>query len=657
MKRHHNLKLIIPSKENELFSIKKYQKKPADIFSNSFFNTYYNLFNKTKYSLAAFNNKKNFVESLNENGFKYKTNYNVPNKNQLFKIPYPSFSNNRKIPAIYKNSIKLVKYPKIQRDNFTLYNYKNNNFSKSREDEKIFNNTFSDSKMNAETQTYSLNKNKTIYKERNNLVKINISPFKKEQKVKYNYKLYKSDIIKRAKNVLKTKLGINNFDSILNNMIRLVEIRDEHNKDIKYDKVTNLLLDEIYNLIYSKNKKKRKNVKYKSVSRSMGKRYYKIKNIENINLDNSEEEIKPIRNNIRFKTFTPKVKTFQVKYSFNPEIGNKVEDKDFINYNNNIGNLKNNIPEEIKENKNEVDLEEIEDDDSNISSQIMRSKYHNLLSKLTEMKSPQKRNINFGINNVNNYNKNYYNNNINYYINNNINKTRNITNQNNSINNDSIFGKSNNFIFNNFFKKGANKENINKIIKSNNENINSLDLFGDIAPKIGKKPKSIKNIDNKQNKHMQDEVKIQDKNNNQDNRTNKNKSFSNKKEKIQYEKYFKSEKLINLLKQLSNIENFEEENLEEEEENLFDENSEVSVEKEELKSNSMIKENEYNTIDDKNDKIKQKNMEIEKIKRKNRTKRKARTLINKKIDFGIEIIKNICEEINLPKKIKEDLFK
>ena len=60
----------------------------------------------------------------------------------------------------------------------------------------------------------------------------------------------------------------------------------------------------------------------------------------------------------------------------------------------------------------------------------------------------------------------------------------------------------------------------------------------------------------------------------------------------------------------------------------------------------MIKENEYNTIDDKDDKIKQKNMEIEKIKRKKRTKRKARTLINKKIDFGIEIIKNICEEIN-----------
>ena len=642
---HHNLKLIIPSKENELFSIKKYQKKPADIFSNSFFSTYYNLFNKTKNSLPAFNNKKKFEESLFENNSKNKTNYNISNNSKLFKIPYPSFSNNKKIPGIYKNSIKLVKYPKIQRDNFTLYNYNKNNFPKSRDEEKTFNNTFSNSKINAETQTYLLNKNKTIYKERNHLVTINLTPIKKEPKVKYRYKLYKFDIVKKVKNVLKKKLGINNFDTILNNMIRLIEIRDEHNKDIKYDKVTNLLLDEIYNLIYSKAKKKRNKVKHKSVSTSMSKNYIKIKNIK---LDNNEEQITPIRKNIRFKTFTPEVETFQVKYSFNSEVGNKVEDKEYINYNNNLYILKNDMPDEIKESKNELDLDEIEDDDSDIPSQRMKSKYHNLLNKLNERKVQQKRNINFG---VNNYTKSNYNNNINNNINNNNNKTNNITNQNNSMNNDFIYGKSNNSLISNFFKQGTKKEISNKINNLNNGNINILDLLGDIISNIEKEPKSIEKIDKGQNKHKQKEVDKKDKNNNQNNTNYRNKSFSNKEVKIQYEKYFKNEKLINLLKKFSKLENIEEENFEDE--NISDENYDISVEKEEQKRNSNNKENEENELNSIDEYIIKKNIDIDKRKRKIR---KARTFIIRKIDFCIEIIKNICEEVNLPKKNKEELF-
>ena len=83
------------------------------------------------------------------------------------------------------------------------------------------------------------------------------------------------------KNELKKKYNINNFDTILNNIIRLIEIRDENNKGIKYTKVTNLLLDEIYNLIEIEVKKKEKKIKkskYKSISTSMSQKKFQRRN-------------------------------------------------------------------------------------------------------------------------------------------------------------------------------------------------------------------------------------------------------------------------------------------------------------------------------------------------------------------------------------------
>ncbi|MCK1975405.1 hypothetical protein LNK20_22230, partial [Bacillus safensis] len=65
-KSNHNLKLITPLKENELFSIKKYQKKPQNTTSNSFFSTQYSVFNNMKYFLKSFNKTKKFGSSLNE---------------------------------------------------------------------------------------------------------------------------------------------------------------------------------------------------------------------------------------------------------------------------------------------------------------------------------------------------------------------------------------------------------------------------------------------------------------------------------------------------------------------------------------------------------------------------------------------------------------
>ena len=104
-KYHQNLKLIIPSKENELFSISKYQKKSLDTFTNSFFSTKYDSFQKTKYFLSSSNNNKKFGVSLNETGTiltnktKNNTTFNTLNNNKLFQIPYPSFSKKNTIPA------------------------------------------------------------------------------------------------------------------------------------------------------------------------------------------------------------------------------------------------------------------------------------------------------------------------------------------------------------------------------------------------------------------------------------------------------------------------------------------------------------------------------------------------------------------------------
>ena len=101
---------------------------------------------------------------------------------------------------------------------------------------------------------------------------------------------------------------------------------------------------------------------------------------------------------------------------------------------------------------------------------------------------------------------------------------------------------------------------------------------------------------------------------------------------INYEKYIKNKKLINLLKHFSKLEKITDEDYEDE---FSDNNGEDEDEDEEINKNYNIKNNEYNTIDDY---VSKKNIDIGTVKRK---KRKAKTDIVKRIDFGIEIIKNI----------------
>ena len=621
----HNLKQIIPLKANELFSITKYQKKSLDYFSNSFFNTYYKIHNKFKFPIAFLNLTDQIGKSLNKTGPFKKT----ANK-KLDQIPYPSFPNKKPIQTFYKNSMKLVKYPKIQRDNFILYNYnKNNSINKNKDETKFFN-TFSENRINVETQTYSSSKNKTTYKEKNPFGILNLSPIKKEQKIKYSYKLYNLENIKKIKNEIKKKLNINNFDKVLDNLTRLIDMRDEHNKDIKYIKVTNLLLDEMNKLLETKNEKKQKNKsrkKYKNISTSISQKYFnKINNRLNV----SDDDVKYHRKKIRFKTFIPKMEAFRTRYSFNSEIGNKVEDKQFNDYENKKekeimsntfpkNNSRNNIIPESKNENNSYDTEE----DTDSPMQTLKSKYHvnNLFNLMNEKRGAQRRNINFDINNFNksNGNVNIYNTDTNY--------------------SNSTFGKTTN----NFVNQGTKREKDNKNNKSNHLNI--LNIINDLTSKFDNKPEAKNNGIEKYRKKEPKKESIKNRSSITQDKKDKNVPNNNeKKEKIEYKNYFKNEKLINLMKQFSKLENIDEENSK-------DDNSEKDSEsEEEINNNNNSNGNGDNFIENNEN---HKHIELGKIKRQ---KRKAKTSIFKRIDFGIEIIKNICEDINLYKKEKDDLY-
>ena len=639
-KAHQNLRLIIPSKENELFSITKYKKKSSDILANSFFSTQYSLYNKIKYSFDSLINQRKFEKSLNETGYSNnKTKYNIPDNNS-YQIPFPSFPNKKPIPKLYKNSIKLVKYPKIQKNNFILFDFDKTNYSQIKEKDRFFN-TFFETKMNAATQTYSSNINKIHHKN----IDINISPIKKSYKTKYNYKLNTFETIKSIKKELKKKLNTNNFKEILSNFARLIELRDEHNRDIKYLEVTNLLLDEIYNLIQAKKNEKEfilNGKKVKSISTSTSQKYFN-KILDKLNMKEDENETENIRKKVRFKTFLPKSINFQIKYSFNPIIGNKIEDKEYLEFENNNtkeiasntplkNKLKNGVAENIQENKNN-NIFEVEDE-SDSPDQTLKSKY-NLLNLMNEKKGGQRRNVNFDINN---YGKNINNNNI--YHNKTDYNNINFNNFSNYKNSNTNFGKTSNFVFNNFIKQNQYGGKDNKINKSNQEKVNYLNFFNDLTNKIDKK-KDIKVF--RENQILNKDKKFEAIKQNNSNIKNKNKLSSEKKEKIQYEKYFKNEKLINLIKTFSKLENIYE--------SFDDDNSqEDNGIDEEIKNNKITEQEDLNSIDNY---ISNNNIELGKIKRK---KRKAKTNIIKKIDFGIEIIKNICEEINLNKKDRENLF-
>jgi len=304
-----NLTLINPLKENELFSIHKNKKK---FFSQHSSHTIYKP-NKT--SFTSLKKDKNNVVSLTDINKRNKTNYNLK-KTFLSHIPYPSFSNNNKIPSIYQN-FKTIKNQKTNDRKFALFNYKkflnqNNKIICLKHNPKL--------RLKTETgknKTITLNNKNQICNGNNDFSQLNnFSSYPNIFRNKNNSKTIDN------KSCVKTSY----FNDILNNMMHLVEVRDDHNNNIFYTKVANLLLEEMRKLEMGRlNKLKSETTKNLSILKLGKDRLSNRKILLSGYSDSSNNKRKLKRLNSLKSSMNFNMNFFQ-KYGFNFEnqIGNKV---------------------------------------------------------------------------------------------------------------------------------------------------------------------------------------------------------------------------------------------------------------------------------------------------------------------------------------------
>ena len=266
-----NLKLINPQKENELFSVHKSKKNnPPDFLSQYFLNKTYKSFGIQKNSLTSL---KKEVKSDKKN----KTYYSFKN-NKIYHIPYPSFPKNNKIPSSYKNINKNLKYPKISNNKYNLYNTYNN-FNKNNKVILLSNN--SKTRLNSESNKILNNKNKIINSINNGIISLNNyfnSPNQLKNKNIIKQKIFNIESYTNKKVKKKQNVNTNNFSNILDNILHLIELRDQHNNSLIYTKVANLLLDEKNKLLQSlqkKEKRKKSNKKDYSEKREISSAFKK----------------------------------------------------------------------------------------------------------------------------------------------------------------------------------------------------------------------------------------------------------------------------------------------------------------------------------------------------------------------------------------------
>ena len=616
---HTNLQLINPSKENGLFSIHKYQKMTLSNYSsnyssNSYYNTIYKPFNTHKYSLSSLHKTKKFGVTLTNMNSKSNTHYNLK-KNLLSHVPYPSFPNNNKIPAIYKNSIKTQKYPKIMKNNnFTVYN-----FNKQTQKDINIKNLLFNSNRNKINKTFDKmqkgnNKQNRTYIGGRKFLKFN-DIFNQTNKIINKDNFDKKEISKimtmDKKIKIKPNLKINNFNNILGNIIHLIEMRDEHNNNIIYTKVTNLLLDEI-NKLLELQKKRYELEKLKNIST-----YKKIRiNKKKLNISNdvSKRKNKHLRT-LNIKSIDLK---FQQKYGFDFDL-----DDSYLN------------------NGAKTDLSIISKDASynNLNKEFYRK------GKIYKNEYGQTNESDFKNSSNNIFKGNFKTNEI--YENKNLNDeiTKNNINKDNKNNEFDVDNKNKgNSLLNNFIK-GNNKKNEKKqkikpqrITKNNKQNEEKFDfsnMLSNLATKVEEKLEIKKKGENKEKKNSTTEKDIPI-----------------------FEQMVKNDRLIKLIHNYLNyLEENEEEN--EDEENI--ENEEIKN-KENNESNNENK-NIKNEIDEKLEEKKneEKRKLIIEIYRKNlvknvkieRKKKRAKTYIIQKVELGMEIIKHICDEINISKNEKD----
>ena len=259
---YNNLKLISPLKGNGIFSVHSHHKK--GVIENSSYSLLKEYYKPLKTQNCFLNSMKKNKIGVNMNDVsKNRTNNSFKKNSDISYIPYPSFPNKNRIPESFKNSFNKLKYPKISPNNFTLYNNKIKNKKNiiflSKTNTKIKKENNLDNKVN-----------KTYYGN-NGIISLNqFFPDKNPTKNnngfnhgKFNIESYKYKKLK----IKPSNQKINNLDNIIDNILHLIEMRDQHNNSILYTKVTNLLLDEmkkLFELQHIRNKLKRRKEKYQS---------------------------------------------------------------------------------------------------------------------------------------------------------------------------------------------------------------------------------------------------------------------------------------------------------------------------------------------------------------------------------------------------------
>ena len=624
---HSNLKLIYPLQENELFSIHK-QKKI--IFSNYSFNSYYNTiyrpFNTQSQSLTTLHKTKKFGVTLTNMNPKSRTNYNLK-QNLLSHVPYPSFPNNNRIPAIFKNSHKTPKYPKIMNNNFTIYN-----FNKQKQKDATIKDKLLTNNSNTMNNTYNKMQKENIKQNRTyggGTKFLNINDlFNKTHKIIKKNKLEKKDfnlkINKKKKVEIKPNIKINNFDDILGNIMHLIEMRDEHN-NIIYTKVTNLLIDEINKLIELQ-KRRELLQKYKNQGTST---YRKIKiKKRKLNLGNEVKDESFIKKkNKRHRTGNIK----SININFQQKFGFELHLED-----SSLGN------------RAKSDLSSLSDDSSygnNIYKDFhsKNKKYKNDFGQQTNESIFQNSKYNFFKGNFNsneNINNKKENNNAN---NDNKNSEFNIGDTNKK---SSLF---NNFLTDNI-KKNEKKQKVKQSILNNKQNQDKLDfsnLLSNIVSKIEQKSDIKKNEENKKTNNNKSDVPL-------------------------FEQMVNNERLIKLIHEYLKYKEENEEEESENEEKIEEIKNEDKIEdnKENTKANNQIKEASENEINKGSDNIEEndKNEEkrkmitdlykqnlVKKSEKVDRRKKRSRTYIVQKLELGMEIIKHICGEVNISNNEKDNI--
>ena len=627
---YNNLKLISPLKGNGIFSVHNHHKKVVNENSSySLLKENYKPFKTQNFFLKSM--KKNKIGINMNDVSKNRTNNSFKKNMDISYIPYPSFPNKNRIPESFRSSYNRIKYPKISPNNFTLYNNKIKNKKNviilSKTNTKIKKENNLDNKVN-----------KTYYGN-NGFVSLNQffpdkSPTKNNnasKNGKFNIESYKYKKLK----IKPSNHKINNLSNIIDNILHLIEMRDQNNNSILYTKVTNLLLDEmkkLFELQHIRKKLKRRKKKYHSHNdKKIIKRRRELC-LSGVSINRrlrSSELHKIIEKNFYKKN---RLKKSELKKYFHyrhrrSEISLLSREISFDNYSN--SNYNNNEIDQTSDSINKIKpkddylKEKIISNDSNKKKQLI----------IDNNPDNNNNDINLDYNNI--FNKFNINKRLNSFIN---------TNKTNNNNNNSIF---NNFI-KEIQRKKEKKITIKQSLLQNNNLSNLLYSATNKLDSYLNNPKS-KNFNSVRNESIP-----------------------------LFEQMVKNDKLIKLIHEYLIYEKKykeklkekeKEEEMEKEDEKEKKNNEEIKDKKEEEdsiknkdekndnKGNNDKEENNINNMNEnvvKNDiKVYEKN--VSKLEKIEKTKIKDMTYIIKKIELGEEIVKHICLEIHYNKKKIDNL--